>query len=239
MRTVTQSQVRQALPSQYNERMVKAVTARLNSLDSEQGDGYVLRENFISYAKVLSQGKFKVRDYLSAIVFVTHKLTGCSNKEAYQKTFPDRYARLEQDNPTEIAAYVSGYARTKLVTLILEQSLVPTWVLNQDIYQKAVNVQADLMVNARSEMVRMKAADSLLTHLKKPDAAQTFINMDMRDSSGLSELRSSLVALAQQQKEMIQGGMNVGKVMQQSLVFDMENTGNGANPTNPTNPTNQ
>jgi len=226
MQSVTYSQVRQALPSQYNQRMVRAVAARLNSLTPEQGDGYVLRENFISYAKVLSSGKFKVKDYLNAIVFVTHKLTGHSNKEAYQKTFPDRYARLEQDNPNEIAAYVSGYARTKLVTLILEQSLVPTWVLNQDIYQKAVNVQADLMLSAKSEMVRMKAADSLLNHLKKPDAAQTFINMDMRDSTGLSELRSSLVALAQQQKEMIQGGMAVGKVMQQSLVFDMENTSN-------------
>jgi len=57
------------------------------------------------------------------------------------------------------------------------------------------------MANARSEMVRMKAADSLLNHLKKPDVANTFVNVDMRNYDRMQELRSSLLALAQEQKK--------------------------------------
>ena len=89
----------------------------------------------------------------------------------------------------------------------MEQSLVPTWVLNQDLFQRALNVQADLMLNANSEKVRAEAANSLLTHLKKPEAKGDFqINLNTPDSSGMAEMKETLAQLAQQQREMIAGG---------------------------------
>lgn len=51
----------------------------------------------------------------------------------------------------------------------------------QHIYQKAINVQADLMSNANSEMVRMQAANSILTHLAKPKEVGPLINLDLRE----------------------------------------------------------
>jgi len=39
---------------------------------------------------VSQQGKWKAEDYLNAVVFVSHKLTGLSNAEAYKRTFPER-----------------------------------------------------------------------------------------------------------------------------------------------------
>jgi hypothetical protein len=88
----------------------------------------------------------------------------------------------------------------------MEQSLVPTWVLNQDIYQKAINVQADLMMNSNSDKVRTDAANSILNHLKKPETKEFQISMDTNDSAGIKEMRQMLAQLAEQQRELIERG---------------------------------
>ena len=64
---------------------------------------------------------------------------------------------------------MTSYNKNKLVNLILEQSMIPSWVLNQDMYQKALNVQCELMLTANSEKVS-DAANSILTHLKPPQS---------------------------------------------------------------------
>ena len=111
-----------------------------------------LKENFIGYTSVLLDGKFKAEDYLYAIKYVTYKLLGYTNKDSYIKTFPDRYTKLKAQGlkDDEISGYIAGYNKNKLVNLILEQTLVPTWVLNQDIYQEAINTQARLMRDRKS-----------------------------------------------------------------------------------------
>lgn len=62
---------------------------------------------------------------------------GDTNKDAYFKTFPHRYQELMARGVTDkdMSAYVAGYAKGKLVNAIMEQSLVPSWVLNQDVYR--------------------------------------------------------------------------------------------------------
>ena len=54
-------------------------------------------------------------------------------------------------NAKDISSFVTSYNKNKLVNLILEQSMIPSWVLNQDMYQKALNVQCELMLTANSE----------------------------------------------------------------------------------------
>jgi hypothetical protein len=88
----------------------------------------------------------------------------------------------------------------------MEQSLVPTWVLNQDLFQKALNVQADLMMNSTSDKVKTDAANSLLQHLKKPEVKEFQISMDTNESAGIKEMRGMLQQLAQQQREFIERG---------------------------------
>ncbi len=66
--------------------------------------------------------------------------------------------------------------------------------------------QADLMVSAQSEKVRTEAANSLLTHLKKPEVKQTDVKLVMEDSSGLREMTEALTNLAIKQKEIIDSG---------------------------------
>lgn len=212
--------VAKALPSHLKRAATQSLVDQLNNLQTDPEVADAIRENFLSYTKVLQEGRFKTEDYLSAVKFVSYKLMGYTNQDAYLRTFPDRHQEHINAGrtPQEVSAYVSMYAKGKLVNLILEQTLVPTWVLNQDTYQKAINVLADEMVNARSEMVRVTAANSILQHLKKPEAAGPLINIDQRESSGVNELTGVLKQLAQQQLQLIQDGVPTKDIAAQKII---------------------
>ena len=111
-----------------------------------------------------------------------------------------------------------GSSTRTLVNLILEQTLVPVWVLNQDAVQKAINTQVELMTSAKSEMVRTQAANSILTHLKRPEKTQVELNLGEVETSGMKELKDTLTALAIQQQELIGRGVGTRDIAHQKLV---------------------
>lgn len=217
---LTQQDVVQAVPAQLKNSVTQALVDKINNIVADPLIAEQVRDNFISYTAVLREGKFKTEDYLHAVTYVSFKLMGYNNTEAYAKTFPQRYAALvaKGTSTKDISAYVSAYHKGKLVNLILEQTLVPSWVLNQDLYQKAINVQADLMQNAMSEKVRSDAANSLLTHLAKPKEAGPLVNINLNESSGMNELKDMLGRMAQQQQDLIQGGVSTKEVAGQRLI---------------------
>jgi hypothetical protein len=180
---LTKELVERAVPANLKQSVTQQLVDTINNVANDPIVAEMVRENFISYTSVLKDGKFKTEDYLYAIVYVSQKLMGRSNKEAYAAAFPGRYATLIAKGTSEkdISAYVAAYNRGKLVNLILEQTLVPTWVLNQGIYQQAINTQAQLMMTSTSDKVRSDAANSILTHLKKPDAAGPLIKIDVNE----------------------------------------------------------
>jgi hypothetical protein len=206
---LTQDDVKQALPSHLRASVTQTIADTLNSISGDPLIAQNIRDNFVGYSAVLREGKFKTEDYIHAVAYVSFKLMGHNNEDSYARAFPQRYAALlaKGTSKKDISAYVSAYHRGKLVNLIMEQSLVPTWVLNQDLFQKALNIQAELMLNASSEKVRTEAANSLLTHLKKPETKGGFqINLNTEDTSGMKEMRDTLRQLAQQQRDMIEVG---------------------------------
>lgn len=218
--TLTIDQVQRALPANLKNAVSQQLVDNINNIAADPLEAEHIRENFISYTRVLADGKFKTEDYVHAVTYVSYKLMGHTNQDAYFKTFPQRHAALVARGATskDIAAYVSAYNKGKLVNLILEQTLVPTWVLNQDVYQKAINVQADLMMHAQSEKVRSDAANSILTHLAKPKEAGPLINIDMRENSGMNELRDALAKMARQQQELIKGGVTTKEIAEQVII---------------------
>lgn len=220
---LTKDEVVKAMPATLKSSVTQQLVDTVNNATSDPLIAEQVRNNFISYAAVLKDGKFKTQDYVNAVTYVSFKLMSYSNEEAYSRTFPQRHADLIARGTTkkDISAYVSAYHRGKLVSLIMEQSLVPTWVLNQDLYQKALNVQADLMVNAISEKARVDAANSILTHLKKPEVNNFQLNLQMEDNSGMNELRHTLTQLAAQQKELIENGVSA-KTIAASPIIDGE-----------------
>lgn len=217
---LTQEQVAEALPANLRSAATPQFTDLVNNIASDPVVAEQVRNNFVSYSFVLKDGKFKTEDYLHAVTYVSYKLMNMSNLEAYQRTFPARYQALVARGTAskDIAAYVAAYHRGKLVNMIMEQVLVPTWVLNQDIQQRAINVLADLMLNANSEKVRSDSATSLLTHLKQPEVQKVQLDIGVKDNSGMIELKNSLRELAQKQQELIESGVSPKLIAAQPLV---------------------
>lgn len=218
--TLTVTEVAKALPPNLKGAVTQAFVDQINNIVSDPVVADQVRTNFISYTKVLQDGKFKTEDYLHAVTYVSFKLMGMSNQDAYFRTFPARHAALvaKGTQAKDIAAYVSAYNRGKLVNMILEQTLVPSWVLNQDLYQQALNTQAQLMISSPSDMVRTNAANSILTHLTKPKEVGALINFDMRENSGMNELRDTLTKLATQQQELIRSGVTAKAIAEQTII---------------------
>lgn len=206
---LTLDQLKTALPVNLKRAASQSLLDRINTITNDPIIAEQVRDNFISYTSVLQDGKFKTEDYLNAVMYVSHKLMGKSNQDAYAATFPKRWQQLLANGTStkDISSYVSAYNKGKLVNLILEQTLVPSWVLNQDAYQKAINTQVRLMTSASSELVQQQAANSILTNLAKPKEAGPLVNIDMREDAGMNALTKQLGELAAKQKELIAAGM--------------------------------
>lgn len=217
---LTIAEVTKAMPPQLKGNVSQDLVDLVNNISNDPEACRTIRETFISYTSVLKEGRFKSEDYVYAVTYVSYKLMGYNNKEAYARTFPARYQALVAKGATEkdISAYVAAYNKGKLVNLILEQTLIPVWVLNQEVYQKAISVQAELMLTAKSEKVRAEAANSILTHLKKPEKKEIELRLDTADNSGLNELKDKLLEMAQLQQELIQAGLSTKDIAHQRLV---------------------
>jgi len=180
----------------------------------------VFRDNILTYASVLTTGNHSLPGYINAVKFVSLKLMGDKSSTAYSKVFPDRYQNLidKGASTSYIASFADNYGKNSLVTKIIEQSMVPTHILNAGIYQEAINTQADLMRNAKSEMVRQKAAESLMTNLAAPVTAK--LSMDINyNNDVIEDLRATTKALAKQQLTMIMTGQVSAKQIADSDII--------------------
>ena len=226
MTALTVEQFKVALPEKLKKSVNQELIDQINTTlaDPEMFEAY--RDNLLSYTQVMADGKFKISNYVDAVRYVSHKLMGASNIDAYVKTFPDKYQRFIQQGvqSKDIASYVTAYNKSKLVNLIYEQTLIPSYVLNQDLYQKALNVQAELMVGAKSEKVRSDAANSLLTHLKMPETQKVELDLNVKEDGSIAALRATTLELARQQRLMVQAGaMNAQEVAHSKFtVVDVE-----------------
>lgn len=201
--------LKKALPDKYKRGLSQEVLDNINQTLSDPDLHEVYRNNFMSYLTVLGDGKYKITDYLSAVKYCTHKLMGNSNIDSYIKTFPDRYGDMLTRglSAKEISSIVSIYNKGKLVNTIMEQSIIPSWVINQDLHQKAINVLADLMMNANSEKVRADSANSLLVHLKPPEVKKVELDIGVKANKEIDEMKNLLAQLSAKQKSLIDNGV--------------------------------
>lgn len=208
MDAITIEDFKKALPDKVRKSVNDELVQHINKTLSDPDMYESYRDNLLSYTRVMADGRFKVSSYVDAVKYVSHKLMGCTNLDAYTKTFPDRIIRFRQQgvSPKDIASYVTAYNKSKLVTLIMEQTLIPSYILNQDLYQKALNVQADLMMNAKSEKVKCDAANSLLNQLKMPETKKVELNIGMKEDNSIQALREATLELARQQRLMLESG---------------------------------
>lgn len=205
---LTLQEVQDTLPAGQKGHITQDMVNQLNALSKDPEEARHIRENFITYSQVLSEGRFKLGDYVRAVMYVSHKIMGKSNLDSYKATFPDRYKQMVADGRIgkDIASYVAAYNKGKLVNLVYERAMIPTWVLNQDVFQSAINTQYEIMQNPTvSDKVRVEAANSLLTHLKKPESNKAELKVEIAMNDGMKALEQRLGEMAQMQLNTIEG----------------------------------
>lgn len=202
---ITREMLTTALPNRIGNNISDETLTEWNALiqDPEMIEAY--QENFIGFTNILTEGKYKMTDYINAIMYVTHRLICDTNKEAYRKVFPQKYDDWVKSGipSTYIDSYISSYNRSKLVTKMLEQAAIPFWILNQPTQQKMLNVLVDLAMNADSEKVRCDAANNALNHIKPPEVSKFQLDVDIKQDRTLDELRNAVSVLVSQQHEAI------------------------------------
>lgn len=206
---LNKSDIISQLPNRLHNSITDSFVYELNNLSKDPDLSKSMRDNFINHLSIIKEGKYSLEDYMSAIKYVSYKLLDYTQLEAYKKTFPERYEKLvlRGKGDSVIGGYASAYNKTLLVNKIMEQTLVPSWILNQDIYQKAINTQYEIMTDTSvSARERVNAANSILTHLGKPKDSIVQLDLGASESVGLKEMRDAITELAQIQKAQIVSG---------------------------------
>jgi hypothetical protein len=218
---ITIDEFKEAMPAQIRKNISDELLDQVNNVITDPEVAAVFRENVVGLASVMKEGKFKLDSYLHAVKFVSHKLLGDSHIQAWSKTFPPRYNKMVQagNSRSEIGAVASRYSQSKLVVLLMGQTMVPTHILNAPLYQQALNTQAELMTSAQSEKVRCDAANSLITALKPPESKKIELELGVKEDQTIQQLRESTMELVHQQKKMIENGhTSVAQIAEATIV---------------------
>ena len=223
---LTLQEVQDVLPTGQKNVINQDLVDKLNRMSDDPDMARDIRKNFVTYAQVLSEGKFKLGDYLRAIMYVSYKMMDKSNLEAYKLTFPKRYQRMKdvKKSSKDISAYVSSYNSGKLVNLIYERALLPAWLANQDAYQLAVNTLVKLIHDKESKPhIKLGASDSLLNHLKRPEVANSSPVLPIGPNKEMVLMEQTLTKLAETQKKAIEAGqMTVKEIAAMKIINSPE-----------------
>ena len=222
---ITESDFKRCLPSSLKAGVDDSIRQQLNDCLSDPNIREIVGQNILGYTTVLSQGKFKISSYLNAVRYCTYKTMGDTNILAYKKTFPQRYNDWENNNlpMNERNAYVSAYNRSKLVSLIYQALAIPTSILNQDVFQEAINTQRNLMLDPKvSPMVRCQAAKSLMDTLKPEEVKQMELSVSVKETGTVTELRKATTELAKAQLEALQKGGDITSILNAPIIQEAQ-----------------
>lgn len=197
----------------------------LDKIESSVQDSLIaeqFKENFITYLNVLSKGKYKMEDYISAVKYVSYKLLGYTNIDAYAATFPERFNRLKQEGQQKIDAFVSMYNKGKLVMQIYEQTIVPTYVLNAPLHQEALNELAKMIKDPNTKgMTKVKACEAILQYTKQPDVVKGELSIDIGQQDTIAELREVTEQLADTFRKSLEHKVKSLKEVSEANIIDI------------------
>ena len=197
--------VKKQLPKWHRTMLTQEFLDKMEASVKDTAIAEQFKENFITFLNVLSKGRYKMEDYISAVKYVSFKLLGYSNIKAYASTFPERYQRLVDTGQEKIDAYVAMYNKNKLVMLIYEQTMVPTYVLNAPLHQEALNELARMIRDPDTRgMTKVKACEAILAYKKPPEVVKGEITIGIDQQDTISELRETTEQLAATYKALLE-----------------------------------
>ncbi len=182
-----------------NEQVVDEVNKLAK--DPQYGEEFI--QSYLDHLAVLKKNtRYTPTRYLNALKFFSLVEGGDPLIEAYIKVFPDRYTQRTNREPNQAAkkammtSEASRYNRTQLVNDIRYAATIPVQLIHRHLLHDAILETANLMTNAKSELVRQKAAATLIQELKP--AEDNTINIRVEDGTGsvIEDLRKATERLA-------------------------------------------
>ena len=185
----------------------------LNSIEMDGAD--FVRENWLTHAAILREGNHTLEQYTTAVKYVSLKQMGHSNQSAYSIALADRYQRMVAEGFDEkrMSSSIAAYHKGALVQRILSQSTIPLYMLYQDEAHKAIKTLVQIMTEPDASFkTRAEAADKLLTHIKRPEAAKIELDVTHRQVDGMQELQVMMREVAARQLNAIASGGDVRRI---------------------------
>ena len=88
---LTLEQLKAVMPVRQKQNITQDLVDSLNQMMVEPEYREHFRDNLLSYADVLQDPNTTMKGYIRAVKYVSYKLMGYTNQEAWVKTFPERY----------------------------------------------------------------------------------------------------------------------------------------------------
>lgn len=219
---LTHDQLKDALQS---NNVPAAAAKHINSILKDKESIEHFRNNLSTYRNVLQEGKYKVSDYMNAVMYVGFKMMDMSNIDAYSRVFPERIKRMYSEGKTlkDIHAYVHAFHKTKLVVNITSQARIPGHLLYMDIYQEAIMKNAELMRTSSRDDVKQRAAQFLAEHLAMPEDTNIKLDIGVDNGAYMKGMQDMIAQLGQaQQKALDNGSMTLKDIAASKIVSTVE-----------------
>lgn len=220
--------VRSSVPrnfrSHITEKFISDLEASLNDPDIAKE----IKENFLSYTNVLNDcdANVNIWDYVNAVKFISYKIMGYSIEESWKKVFPKKAEECLQKGKKEfINRYANGYNKSKIVNKIYAQTMIPSYVLNAPMYQRALNVLYGMLDDPGVKgMAKVKACETILNYTKPPEVNKAEVQVTIKQSDAISELRELAENFAKSMQDSIMEGK---KSAEEVIEVDFKEVENG------------
>jgi hypothetical protein len=221
---ITYDVLKDSVPKNQRKLVTPELVEKLNKWNDDPTLLGQFEENLLGYTGVLKTGRYKLENYFDAVRFVSYKLIGRSDIDAYMSVFPDRYQRLVDEGYTrsDMGPFVSAYATNKLVATITEQALVGAYIIKAPMHFEAINELMKIGLEGRSEIARVNALSKVADLTKAPETTKIELEIGTKENDAIAELREVTQKLARQQKLAIESGVQSTKEIAHSKILEAE-----------------
>jgi len=226
MTELTLETVHSQLPAQQRLLVSEATIAEVNKLATDPDYGEEFLEAYLQYSTILTDSpRTSHAQYLHAVKFFSLVEGGNSLTDAYIKTFPERFEHRSKnhDDPKKkiMRGEASRYNGTKIVNELRRLSGISVHLIHRHLLHEAILESAKLMRNAKSEMVRQKAADTLIRELKPLEENTLNVKVEDNATSVIAELQKATKSLAAEQYKSVMAGVPL-KTIAASRLLDSD-----------------
>jgi hypothetical protein len=228
MNELTLPLIQSQLTAKQKLQVTEETVDEINKLANNPDYGPEFLEAYLDCLNVFAEAtRNDHKQYLNAMKFFSLVEADNSLTDSYIKVFPERYERRRAGNPgktpDQVAQLLRGeasrYNKSRLLCEIRRVATIPVQLVHRHLLHEAILQTAHLMTNAKSEMVRQKAADTLIRELKPSEDQTLKVEVNDGAKSVIAELHKATKELAAQQRESIMAGVPI-KQIAAARIFD-------------------